>query len=225
MNMQGIRSYSIRWGAGMLIAITVMSCKTSNVVKGAAVGTVVGGTAGALLTKKNKAVGIIAGAAVGGLIGAAIGDIMDRQARDIADDLGRSATVTRVGEGIVVSFDSGLMFDVDSDALRSATRSNLNQLAESLTKYPDTEVNILGHTDATGTHAYNQRLSERRAASVRGHLVGQGVDGIRLKIRGYGEADPVASNDTVDGRQQNRRVEIVIVATEELKKKVKEGSS
>jgi outer membrane protein OmpA-like peptidoglycan-associated protein len=224
MKMQGIRSRSILWGALLLIAIAIVGCKTSNVVKGAAIGTVVGGTAGALLTKKNKAVGIIIGAAAGGLVGAAIGDIMDRQARDIADDLGKSATVTRVGEGIVVSFDSGLMFDVDSDALRGATRSNLSQLATSLKKYPDTEVNILGHTDATGTNAYNQGLSERRAASVREHLVAQGVSGSRLKTRGYGETDPVADNDTVEGRQQNRRVEIVIVATDELKRKVREGS-
>lgn len=224
MKMQGIRSRSILWGALLLIAIAIVGCKTSNVVKGAAIGTVVGGTAGALLTKKNKAVGIIIGAAAGGLVGAAIGDIMDRQARDIADDLGKSATVTRVGEGIVVSFDSGLMFDVDSDALRGATRSNLSQLATSLKKYPDTEVNILGHTDATGTNAYNQGLSERRAASVHEHLVAQGVSGSRLKTRGYGETDPVADNDTVEGRQQNRRVEIVIVATDELKRKVREGS-
>lgn len=222
--MQGIRSRSNLWGTLLLIAFAIVGCKTSNVVKGAAIGTVVGGTAGALLTKKNKAVGIIIGAAAGGLVGAAIGDIMDRQARDIADDLGKSATVTRVGEGIVVSFDSGLMFDVDSDALRSATRSNLSQLATSLKKYPDTEVNILGHTDATGTHAYNHGLSERRAASVRNHLVAQGVTGSRLMTRGYGETDPVADNDTVEGRQQNRRVEIVIVATDELKRKVKEGA-
>src|SRR5690606_35901936 len=150
MKMQGIRSRSILWGALLLIAIAIVGCKTSNVVKGAAIGTVVGGTAAALLPNKNKAVGLILGAAAGGLVGVAIGDIMDRQARDIADDLGKSATVTRVGEGIVVSFDSGLMFDVDSDALRGATRSNLSQLATSLKKYPDTEVIILGHTDATG---------------------------------------------------------------------------
>lgn len=207
----------------MLIAFAQFSCSASRATKGAVIGTVVGGTAGAVLTKKNKAVGIIFGAALGGVAGGLIGAYMDKQARDIADDLGKDATVTRVGEGIVVSFDSGLLFDFDSYALRSATRTNLQKLSESLKKYPDTEVNILGHTDSTGSAEYNSRLSRNRADAVLAFLATQGISGARLHPIGYGESDPVADNGTTEGRQLNRRVEIVITANDKLKKSAKEG--
>ncbi len=199
-----------------------VSCNASRKVKGAIIGAVVGGASGALITKNNKAAGIILGAGVGGAAGALIGQYMDKQAREIADEL-ENAHVERVGEGIVVIFDSGLLFDFDSYDLRSATQQNLNELANSLNEYEDTELNILGHTDNVGSGSYNKTLSMNRANSVEDYLVGQGVDSGRLHILGYGENDPITTNETEEGRQQNRRVEIVIVANDELKNAAKEG--
>lgn len=206
----------------LLSASLNMSCNASRKVKGAIIGAVVGGTTGALITKKNKAAGIILGAGVGGAAGALIGNYMDKQAREISDEL-ENAHVERVGEGIVVIFDSGLLFDFDSYNLRSATQQNLSDLATSLIKYDDTELNILGHTDDVGTGSYNKTLSMNRANSVEDYLVAQGIGSGRLNILGYGETDPIASNETDDGRQQNRRVEVVIVANDELKEAAKEG--
>lgn len=207
----------------LLSATLNVSCNASRKTKGAIIGATVGGAAGALLTKKNKAVGIILGAAVGGVAGGLIGAYMDKQAKDIADDLGENATVTRVGEGIVVSFDSGLLFDFDSYALRQATMENLRTLAESLEEYEDTNVKILGHTDSTGDSAYNNTLSDQRAAAVKDYLVAQGIQYGRLVPMGYGESDPVTTNETEEGRQLNRRVEIVIVASDELVRDARDG--
>src|SRR5690606_35304571 len=214
----------LTWCGLMLLGTLNLSCKASRATKGAVIGATVGGAAGALLTKKNKAVGIVFGAAIGGLAGGLIGNYMDKQARDIADDLGKDATITRVGEGIVVSFDSGLMFDINSDDLRMESRANVERLAESLRKYKDTEVRVLGHTDSTGSHAYNETLSNKRAASVKSYLASHDIPTQRVRTEGFGETDPVASNDTDMGRQLNRRVEIVIVANDDLKKKAKEGN-
>lgn len=208
----------------LLVATIEMSCGTSKKVQGAVIGAAAGGTAGALLTKKNKAVGIILGAAIGGVAGGLIGNYMDKQARDIADDLGEDATVTRVGEGIVVSFESGLLFDFDSYALRPATKANLQTLANSLQEYEDTDVRVLGHTDSVGSSSYNETLSENRANAVEDYLVAQGIQNVRVDPEGYGERDPVATNETDAGRQLNRRVEVVIVANDELKRQAKEGT-
>jgi outer membrane protein OmpA-like peptidoglycan-associated protein len=217
----------ICYGVFLLIFLSAsvgISCNTSRKAKGAVIGATVGGATGAILSKDNRAVGIILGAAIGGVAGGLIGSYMDKQARDIADDLGKDATVTRVGEGIVVSFDSGLFFDFDSDALRSETKSNLQKLATSLKEYKKTEVNVLGHTDSKGSSAYNKTLSTQRATSVENYLSTQGVPTTRVHPMGYGESDPVADNDTESGRQLNRRVEIVIIANDELKRTAKDGS-
>jgi outer membrane protein OmpA-like peptidoglycan-associated protein len=219
-----IKNISIALCALLVVATLNTACNTSRKVKGAVIGATVGGATGAILSKDNRAVGIILGAAVGGVAGGLIGSYMDKQARDIADDLGKDATVTRVGEGIVVSFDSGLLFDFDSDALRTETKSNLQKLATSLKEYDDTVVNVLGHTDSVGSSAYNKTLSTRRAASVENYLITQGVGGARVHPLGYGESDPVATNDSESGRQLNRRVEIVIVANDELKRTARDGS-
>lgn len=208
----------------LLVATIEMSCGTSKQTQGAVIGATVGGATGAILTKKNKAVGIILGAAIGGVAGGLIGNYMDKQAEDIADDLEDDATVTRVGEGIVVSFDSGLLFDFDSYALRSATKENLQTLANSLTEYKDTDVNILGHTDSDGSNAYNETLSRNRANAVQSYLVAQGITNARVHPQGYGEKDPVATNETEAGKQLNRRVEVVIVANDELKEQAEKGT-
>ena len=200
------------------------ACNTSRATKGAIIGAGAGAAAGAVLGKKNKAAAIIFGAAVGGVAGALIGDYMDKQAAKMQQDLD-GATVERVGEGIVVTFDSGILFDHDSYALKAATRENLNDLSVSLNKYDDTDVKVLGHTDNTGTEEYNEGLSKRRASSVKSYLNTQGVASGRMTTQGHGELDPVATNDTAEGRQLNRRVEVVIIANEKLKRAAQRGDT
>jgi outer membrane protein OmpA-like peptidoglycan-associated protein len=165
----------------------------------------------------STAKGAIVGAAVGGATGAIIGRQMDKQAEELAADI-PGARVERVGEGIAVTFDSGLMFDYDSDVIRGAASENLSNLANSLKKYPRTEVLIVGHTDASGSDSYNMSLSERRARSARSFLAHSGVTGERIKVAGRGEGEPVDTNETADGRAQNRRVEVAIFASEAMRR-------
>lgn len=205
-------------------ALFSSSCNTSRAAKGAVIGGTVGGVAGGAIGKKsgNTAAGIIIGAAVGGTAGALIGNYMDKQAKEIERDM-EGATVQRVGEGILITFDSGLMYDVNSYQLRSATRANLQELSRILQKYEDTDILIEGHTDSSGAEDYNQELSEKRAGSVYTYLVQQGVVATRFSTVGYGETQPVATNDTPAGRQQNRRVEVAIYANKELQRAAKRG--
>jgi outer membrane protein OmpA-like peptidoglycan-associated protein len=204
----------------LTVALTLPACSSmSKTQKGAVIGAAGGGAAGAIIGKKmgSTAKGAIIGAAVGGTAGAIIGSRMDKQAEELAMEI-PGARVERVGEGIVVTFDSGLLFAYDSDAVTGAAKSNLTNLAESLKKYGDTEVLIVGHTDATGSDTYNQGLSERRAASAARYLVTQGVTNTRMRTTGRGELEPIDSNDTPSGQALNRRVEIVIVAGESMKR-------
>ncbi|MGB4850251.1 MAG: OmpA family protein [Saprospiraceae bacterium] len=197
-------------------------CNTSNKTKGAVIGATAGAATGAILGKKNKAVAIIIGAAVGGVAGGLIGDYMDKQAAKIQEDL-KGAKVERVGEGVLITFDSGILFDTDKYSLKSSTQENLKQLAPILLKYDDTALKILGHTDNTGTEAYNKTLSDHRADAVNNFLVAQGVEGSRMTTTGYGESDPLATNDTEVGKTLNRRVEVVIVANKKLQRAAKKG--
>ncbi len=195
------------------------SCATATKSqKGAVIGAAAGGTIGAIIGKKagNTAVGAIIGGAVGGTAGAVIGRKMDRQAEEIKQTV-PNAEVIREGEGIIVKFDSGILFDVDQSALKGEARSNIESLATSLKNNPQTNILIVGHTDATGTDAYNYRLSERRAASVKSYAVAQGISASRLTTEGRGETEPISDNTTDSGKAQNRRVEIVIVANEAMK--------
>ena len=208
--------------AALAVAFMLPACASmSNTQKGAVIGAASGGAVGAVVGKKvgSTAKGAIIGAAVGGTAGALIGARMDRQAKELAGEI-PGARVERVGEGIVVTFDSGLLFAYDSDAIQGNARTNLSNLASSLEKYPKTNVLIVGHTDATGSDSYNQTLSQRRAAAAAAYLSSQGVDRSRLRTTGRGEAEPIESNDVESGRAQNRRVEIVIVANDDLKKEV-----
>lgn len=193
----------------------------SNTAKGGVIGAGAGAAVGAAVGNAvgETAKGAIIGAAVGGAAGAIIGRQMDRQAEELGESLD-NATVTRVGEGIVVTFDSGILFDFDRSDLRATARDNLSDLASSLEEYPRTDVLIIGHTDATGSESYNQGLSERRAQSAASYVQSQGIPADRIRIRGMGETDPVASNDTEEGRQLNRRVEVVIYASEEWREQV-----
>jgi outer membrane protein OmpA-like peptidoglycan-associated protein len=210
-----------RMTVGVLtVALALPACSSmSQTQKGAVIGAAGGGAAGAIIGKKmgSTAKGAIIGAAVGGTAGAIIGSRMDKQAEELAMEI-PGARVERAGEGIVVTFDSGLLFAYDSDAVTGAARSNLTNLAESLKKYGDTDVLIVGHTDATGSDTYNQGLSERRASSAARYLVTQGVQNTRLRTTGRGELEPIDSNDTPSGQALNRRVEIVIVAGEAMKR-------
>ncbi len=210
---------------GLIMAVTITGCGLSSGVKGGAIGAVGGGLIGAVIGKQagNTALGAIIGAAVGGTAGALIGANMDRQANEMKKDL-KNAKIERVGEGIKITFESGLLFQTNSAALNATSQENIKSLASILNKYPDTNIIIEGHTDATGGEDLNQALSERRAQSVGNQLISSGVNSARLNMMGYGESQPVADNETDMGKQQNRRVEVAIFANEKMKKAAEAGT-
>ncbi|WP_373515095.1 OmpA family protein [Persicitalea sp.] len=199
------------------------SCKNSklsNQEKGAIIGAGTGAVAGAVIGNKsgNTAVGAIIGAAVGGTAGTLIGLYMDNQARKLKEKV-KGAKVERIGEGIKMTFDSGLLFDFDSYALTAETRKNLDNVAEVLNEYEDTDILVEGHTDSKGTDSYNQNLSEKRAMAVSTYLKAKNVKSRRLESVGYGETQPIATEP--DKQALNRRVEVVITANDKLKRDVK----
>lgn len=189
----------------------------TGVIVGAGGGAVVGGAVGKVAGSTAK--GAIVGAVVGGVAGGLIGARMDRQAKELEQNI-QGATVERVGEGIQVTFASGLLYDFDSDLVKSDARTNLRELATSLDRYPGTDVIIIGHTDDVGSDSYNQGLSERRARAAADYLMTQGVSGARIRTRGLGESEPIASNETEYGRASNRRVEVAIFASEAYREQV-----
>jgi outer membrane protein OmpA-like peptidoglycan-associated protein len=201
----------------VLIAVGLTSACASwgNRETGAVVGAAAGGAVGGVIGNNtgSTARGAIIGAVVGGTAGAVIGHQMDQQARELQTEI-PGAIVERVGEGIQVTFASGLLYDFDSDAIRPDAAQNLWNLAASLIKYPDTELLIVGHTDSTGSDAYNEGLSTRRANAALNYLTGQGVAWSRLHASGRGEWEPIATNQTEAGRQTNRRIEVAIFAGE-----------
>lgn len=154
----------------------------------------------------------ILGAGIGGLAGAGIGAYMDRQERDLrARTAGTDVQVTREGDNLVLNIPSGITFAYDSADVQPQFKQTLNQVADTLAQYNQTYIDVYGHTDSTGSDAYNQTLSERRATSVADYLAGRGVQPARIGTRGFGETQPIASNDTDPGRAANRRVEVKIV--------------
>jgi outer membrane protein OmpA-like peptidoglycan-associated protein len=199
----------------VLLALGAAGCGATGAEKGALIGAAAGAVVGGVVAE-NTATGAILGAAVGGVAGAIIGDYMDKQAEELDEEL-EGATVERVGEGIKITFDSGLLFEVDSAMLSEEAKVNLTEMGRVLNQYPDTNILIEGHTDATGSEQYNQDLSERRAKSVSVYLVQQNVAGGRMTTVGYGEMQPVATNESASGREANRRVEVAIMANEELR--------
>jgi outer membrane protein OmpA-like peptidoglycan-associated protein len=189
-----------------------MNAKTKGALIGAGAGATVGGVIGNQTGSTTR--GAIIGAVVGGAAGAIIGHQMDQQAKELEQNI-PGAKVQRVGEGIAVMFDSGLLFDVDSDVIKGDARANLDALAASLAKYPKSDLMIVGHTDDTGTDSYNMGLSKRRASSARDYLRAHGV--VRgIRALGRGESEPIADNASSDGRQQNRRVEVAIYASDKM---------
>ena len=187
--------------------------------EGALAGGALGGAIGAVIGNQtgSTARGALIGAAVGGLTGTIIGNQMDQQAKELKQSI-PGATIARVGEGIAITFASGLLYDNNSDQVKAEAASNLRNLAASLGRFPNTDLLVVGHTDAVGTSDSNQGLSQRRAVAAADYLIAQGVSSARLRTAGRGEMEPVASNDTDAGRALNRRVEIAIYANATAKK-------
>ena len=186
--------------------------------KGAVVGTAAGGAMGAVIGRAsgNTALGAIIGAAVGGAAGAVIGRQMDKQAEEIEKTV-PDAKVERVGEGIVVEFNSNVLFGFDKSNLSEDARTSLEKLVKILNSYPDTDIEVQGHTDSKGSVSYNQKLSVRRANAVSGYLGNHDIKTSRVTIKGFGESYPKYDNETDKGRTQNRRVEFLITANEKMK--------
>jgi len=198
----------------------------NNKQKGAAIGTaggaVIGGVIGNNTGNGNSALGSIIGGVVGGAAGAIIGNRMDEQAKKIENEI-PGAEVERVCEGINVTFDenSGVYFDTEKYTINAKSQETLNKLVNIFREYPQTNVLVEGHTDDTGSDSYNLTLSKNRAQAVTGFLVDNGIDRGRFTTKWYGETQPKYDNTTADGRAKNRRVELAIVANEELKEQAK----
>jgi Outer membrane protein and related peptidoglycan-associated (lipo)proteins len=206
-------------GSGLVLnGCASMSQKEKGAVIGAAGGAAVGGVIGN--QTGSTARGAIIGAVVGGAAGAVIGHQMDQQAKELEQNI-PGARIVRVGEGIEVTFDSGILFPFNSTEILPAGKTNLQQLAASLDKFPKSDILIVGHTDNVGSDAFNSDLSRRRALSAGSYLQSLGVPLSRLRTTGQGETEPVQSNDTEAGRAANRRVEIAIFASEAYRNQLK----
>lgn len=221
-----MKKYSaILLGSVMILSTVFTSCEavknTSNSQRGVAIGAVggavLGGVLGNNVGKGGKgALGAVLGGIIGGVAGGVIGNKMDKQAREIQTAL-PGAQVERVGEGIkLVLGENAVRFDTNKSTLTAAAKANLDKLVPVFNQYPDTNIQIYGYTDSTGSPEYNLTLSDQRAASVRAYLAGKGLSSSRFVTTGLGIADPIATNDTPEGRSQNRRVEFAITANEKM---------
>jgi outer membrane protein OmpA-like peptidoglycan-associated protein len=214
-----MRLFILLVAGAVLVAIVAGGCKSMNKTKkGAIIGTAGGAGLGAIIGKAsgNTALGTVIGAAVGGVTGTIIGKKMDKQAEEIKKQV-PGAKVERVGEGINVEFTEKILFDFSSAELKPISRENLSKLASILTRYADTDIEVQGHTDSRGTDEYNMGLASRRANTVSSYLRANGISSSRVTVNPFGESVPVASNDTEDGRAQNRRVNFLITANEKMK--------
>lgn len=220
--IKSVRQSAAMGAAALLVIAPLTACASwNNKERGVVIGAGAGAAVGGVIGKQtgSTARGAIIGAVVGGAAGAIIGHQMDQQAKELQQNI-PGATITRVGEGIVVTFDGGLLYDFDSDRVRDNARQHLRNLAASLDKYPDTIVLLVGHTDSQGSDSYNLALSQRRARAAANVLMEYGVSASRLDIQGRGESEPIASNDTEAGRAENRRVEVAIYASEAYRQRV-----
>lgn len=206
--------------------ISFSGCKSLNSTqKGAGIGTVAGGVTGAVIGRAsgNTALGAVIGATVGGVTGAVIGHQMDKQAEEIKKKV-PDANVERVGEGIIVEINSKVLFAFDSFTLSTEAKNNLDKMVTVFETYPDTDIEIQGHTDSKGSNSYNYDLSVKRASAVSSYLLGKGVTYSRLSTKGFGENAPKYLNNTDEGRTQNRRVEFLITANEKMKAEAKKAA-
>lgn len=216
------------------IASVLSSCNSvknaNNTQKGAVIGgasgAIIGGVIGQYAGKGGNAVlGSVIGAAVGGGAGAIIGNNMDKQAREIDEAL-PGADVERVGEGIrLVLKEDAVRFDLNKSTLTTQAKLNLDKLLPVFNEYSDTNIDVFGYTDITGTPEYNLTLSKKRAKSVKAYLVSKGLIASRLKTSGLGIADPIASNETFEGKSQNRRVEFAITANQKMTEAAQEEAN
>jgi len=220
-----MKKYIVVLVLASLLLPTLVGCEatknTNKTQRGAVIGAVAGGVLGAVLGNNigkggNGALGAVLGTVVGGVAGGLIGNKMDKQARQISESL-PGAKVERVGEGIkLVLGENSIRFDTNKSSLTPTAKANLNKLVNVFTEYPDTNIQIYGYTDNTGSEAYNLTLSEQRSSSVKEYLIAKGLHSSRFSTSGFGEADPIATNETADGRTQNRRVEFAITANEKM---------
>jgi outer membrane protein OmpA-like peptidoglycan-associated protein len=208
-----------------LLAVLLTDCKSmNNTQKATAAGMAVGATAGALIGHgKHSVLDALIGTAIGGGAGYLIGHHMDKQAEEIKQAV-PDAQVTRVGEGINMTFNSGLLFKINSSVLSEEARINLEKVAGVFVKYPETNILIEGHTDNTGAPEYNMELSKKRAYAVSEYLAAKGVSGSRMDIKWYGETQPKYPNDNDANRALNRRVELGIMANDQMKQKAQQGT-
>jgi outer membrane protein OmpA-like peptidoglycan-associated protein len=209
-----MRKIAIFLAATMILSGCASMNKTQ---KGAVIGTAAGAGVGTVIGKVsgNTALGAVIGAAVGGTTGAIIGHKMDKQAEEIRNSV-PDAKVERVGEGIVVEFNSNILFGFNQSNLSSEAKTNLDKLVTILNSNPDTNIEIQGHTDDKGSDTYNMTLSEKRAKAVSDHLISKAIATSRVTTKGFGESVPKADNSTEEGRAQNRRVEFLITANEKM---------
>ncbi|MEO6820651.1 MAG: OmpA family protein [Ginsengibacter sp.] len=201
-----------------MIAFVAMGCNATRTQKGAAIGGTAGAVGGRIIggAVGNKTLGTIIGAIVGGAAGSIIGRDMDKQAEQIKNDI-PGAKVERVEEGIKVEFNEKILFSFSKSDIGDAAKMNLDKLVAVLNKYPNTNIEIQGHTDSRGTDEYNMGLSERRASAVADYLKANGIIASRITTKGFGESAPAYSNDTPEGQAQNRRVEFIITANDQMK--------
>jgi outer membrane protein OmpA-like peptidoglycan-associated protein len=204
----------------LLAALSACATNTGTVaddkrVQGAVLGTLAGAAAGAAIDSDKRGRGALIGAAVGGLAGAGIGHYLEKQKQEI--DQIPDANVQQTGETLMVAFPGDVLFDSGSSSLSPGAYGRLDQLADTLGRYPDTDVIVKGHTDAEGSEASNQVLSEQRADAVRRYLIGKGVSPARITSIGFGESMPLVTNSTLEGRQQNRRVEIELRPNQQMR--------
>ncbi|MDR2775043.1 MAG: OmpA family protein [Tannerella sp.] len=218
--MRNLKTFSILFLCGIFI---LSGCGINNTAKGTAIGAGSGAAVGAGVGKLagNTALGAVIGAALGGATGAIIGKKMDKQRQELEQVLPEETTIEVIEEegqapALKVTFDSGILFATNSSIVSDASKTALRNFAANLDKNPDTDIKIVGHTDNTGKVDYNQTLSEKRAKSVFDYLLEQEVSGNRMIYEGKGIHQPVADNNTVEGRAKNRRVEILILANEKM---------
>lgn len=211
----------------LLLSTSIISCEAiknaNNTQKGATIGTAAGAILGAVIGNnvgngKNSELGAVLGGVIGGVTGGVIGNKMDKQAREIEEAL-PGAQVERVGEGIMLTLgENAVRFNTNKSTLSETAKANLDKLIPVLNNYENTNIVIYGYTDSSGSVEYNQTLSAKRASSVKSYLGAKGIDSTRIETKGLGVNDPIATNETAEGRSQNRRVEFAIVANEEMVK-------
>lgn len=215
-----IYSLSFVFLAGTIFTSCEAVKNTNKTQRGAAIGTAAGAILGAVIGNNVKGgsseLGAVLGGVVGGVTGGVIGNKMDKQAREIKEAL-PGAEVERVGEGIkLVLGENAVRFDTNKSTLTASAQTNLDKLIPVFQSYADTDIVIFGYTDSTGAVDYNQKLSEQRAISVKNYLAGKGISVVRFTTKGLGIADPIADNETAEGRSKNRRVEFAITANDKM---------